>query len=55
MEPIGCLWHVTLDVLKGNHLEEYIAESVYASSVTPNVTDCVGLPLYARLNRMCVE
>lgn len=38
---------MTLDVLKGNDLAEYIAERVYESSSNPNVRDCV------RLSKLC--
>jgi len=38
---------VTLDVLKGNDLAEYIAERVYEWSSNPNVRDCV------RMSRLC--
>jgi MoxR-like ATPase len=38
---------ITIDVLKGNELAEYIAETVYSSSDTPN-RDCV------RLGTLCV-
>ena len=34
---------ITVDVLKGNDLAEYIAEQVYQSTPTPNIRDCVRI------------
>jgi len=43
---------VTMDVLKNHHLAEYIAETVYSSSVKPNFRDCMRISKLAQTEQV---